>query len=404
MRRTLSGLSFALLALTVFAASFPATARAETVGCGSEITTHLFELKKSIVADAKAGLVDQALLQLKEFDDYKDAPQAADARLAVAKAAREDGRAQESADLLKITVKEDPYNLVTPDSLALLCTILYEDLKDEKQYQQYLSQLATNYYPGIPVVAQARSAYEGKFVDAPKAKKILLDETLGGGSIVDRGCYPGFCNNSQWEVICTLGEAGYVVHDNHYHRGSILTADVMSQYGLVIINGGRTVGRMPLPEAAIESIVNYVNAGGRLLIVGASKTYGGTGMEPGQMAEYLNPLVSRFGLEFDADYTTGAARVKCKPADHPAMKGVDEFLCEFGTRVSGGTPLGFYESIPVMAVTNYGKGVVMAAGIGRAFRGSTIGNLCATDKQKAEAQVNRAFLVKLAQYLTSSVK
>jgi hypothetical protein len=212
--------------------------------------------------------------------------------------------------------------------------------------------------------------------------------------------YYGSCNFGQWDVARTLGGAGFVVHDNVFMGGyAARTLDMISQYGLVIMNAGRSDGGA-MPQAAIDQIVNYVSSGGRLLIVCASKTLG-----TGQMPQFYNPLVNRFGLWFDEDYTTGGGTVKCTPADHPAVKGVDQFLCTFGTRVSGGTPLGFYQSIPLIAITNYGKGVVMAAGIGTGFQGNTIGDRhCATDKQKAETQVNRTFLNKLAQYLTSTVK
>ena len=63
--------------------------------------------------------------------------------------------------MLEKAYADDPYNKISPDCLWLLCGILYYDLKDMKTYEDYMTKLAVNYYPEIPVVAQARQAFKG---------------------------------------------------------------------------------------------------------------------------------------------------------------------------------------------------------------------------------------------------
>lgn len=396
MRRTWSAFGFVFIAL---AASLCVPVFAESVGCGPEevkqTSASIAELTKTIKVFASKGQVDQALALLKGYDQYKLTPDAAEARLEVAKACKAARRFSEAAGLLKKTAAEDPYNRVAPESLGLLAQILYFDMKDTASYNDYLTRLAVEYYPGVPIVAQARAAFGRGFQDAPVTQKILLDETLGEATIFDRS-YLGSNNFGQWDAIRTLGEAGFVVHDNGWQRGSKLSLSIMNQYGLVIMNGGDSSGKS-LPPDSIEEIANYVRGGGKLLVVCAGKTLG-----IGKMPQFYAPLISRFGLELDEEYTTGKSTVKCTPASHSLMIGTGQFQATFGIRVQGGTPVGYYGSDPIISMAKFGKGTVVAAGIGTGFQGNTIGDLYRdTEAKKAEAMINRTFLLKLTQNLLS---
>lgn len=393
MRRMFSAVGIVLIALALVPASAETLSIYEEARQASQQVT---ETTKQIKDLAASGQIDEALALLNIYDQNPLAPEGADARLALAKACRSAKRFSEAAALLKKTAAEDPYNRVAPESLGLLATILYYDLKDSTSYNDYLTRLAVEYYPGIPIVAQARAAFGGNLQDAPVSQKILLDETLGESSIFTRS-YLGSSNFCQWDVIRTLGEGGFVVHDNGLQPGSKLSLSIMNQYGLVIMNGGDSSGKS-FPEASIEEIVNYVRGGGRLLVVSASITLG-----IGKMPQYYSPLMSRFGLEFDEGYTTGNSTVKCKPASHPAMKDTDQFRATFGIRVTGGTPIGYYGSDPIISMVKFGKGTVVAAGIGTGFQGNTIGNLYrTTEAKKAEARINRTFLLQLVRNLLST--
>lgn len=380
-----------------------APARAESIGCGPEevkdTSKYINELVNEIDTACKEERVGDALSKLEEFAKWPLAPDRASCRLTIAKLMVKEGMNHEAVDLLKLLVKDDPYNRCTPEALMLLSSTIYYNLNDHNSYGEYITKLATDYYPEIPVVKQVRASCGENPPDSPKEKKILLDESLHEASIFGR-FHLGSTNFCQWDVIRTLGEAGFTVHDNGWVNNASLTMDIMNRYGLVIMNGGSSEVDASIPQQAIKEIVDYVNGGGRLLVVCASKTLG-RGCEP----QYLNQLMRKFGMSFDEDYTTGGSTVKCTPLSHSLMNDIKEFKATFGTNISGGTAVAMYNESPIIAVKSCGKGMVIAAGIGTGLMGNTIGDLYRyTDKQKAEAQVNRQFILTLVRNILSGVR
>lgn len=399
MRRLVLATLFIFVLLAVMVSISPRT-YAESLGCGpadvQRISAQIIRVTKGISSFAAKGQCDQAIALLKEFDPYPLCPDAAESRLVIAKALRKAGRSSEAAKLLRLTAANDRYNKCTPESLSLLANILYFDLKDRTEYSSYMAMLAVEYYPGIPEVLEARKSFGKELPSVPISQKILLDETLGEASIFNR-FFLGSSNFCQWDVIRTLGENGFIVHDNSGRAPSGLIRSVMNQYGLVIMNGGFTNGRTMSPKI-IGEIVSYVDGGGKLLVVNGTATCGGA-----NSGKYYNPLMRKFGMEFDESYSTGNTwNLECTPAPHPAMSGISKFNCGWASRLSGGTPLGYYNNQMIMSIAQYGKGTVIASAMGTGFMGCTIGDLYRnTAEKQAQAKLNRDLVLKLAQYLTS---
>jgi hypothetical protein len=240
-------------------------------------------------------------------------------------------------------------------------------------------------------------------VDEPLVRmKILLDTSLKESSIFDRGPF-GSNNFGQYEVARVLAEAGYIVHTNDRRQsqpGSIkelkLTPDVVNLYGLIILNG-RYGGSAdpPIPQEVIKILVEYVEAGGNLLVVGSGKSLGS-----GKTASYYNPLLQPFGMSFEEG--VDLPEKSAAASDHPAVNGLVGFEHRCGVPVTAenGDVLGYVEGQPMMALVHYGKGKVIAAGLGAGFRGSSIGS--GQQGATERARNNRGLLVRLASYLLTS--
>lgn len=400
MRKAVAFVRF-VFALAAVVAVLCVPLRAEITGANDyqSVSAHLSAVESLISSCVDAGKLDDALTQLEEFDKYQQANDLAKCRLSVAEALRDAKRSQEAADLLKKVADDDPYNKVAPDAIWLLCNILYNDLKDTKSYGAYLTKLTTGYLPSIPSVKAARALYGATPPDMPRSQKILLDQTQGEASIFDRD-HTGSCNFSQWGVIRALGKAGYAVHDNGFQPGEKLTAQSMSPYGLVIMTDGYA-GSPPVSENTIKEITDYVQGGGRLLVVCSSKAVG----DHTAPAHY-NALVRQFGLEFDDQAELGqGSTVACTPGRHACVRGLKQFHATFGTRVTGGTAIGHYKSDPIAGITTYGDGIVVAAGIGTGFEGNTMSQSATpSDSDRQVTADNKAFLLKLAAYLMSGVQ
>ncbi|MHC4649048.1 MAG: hypothetical protein ACYTBJ_26645, partial [Planctomycetota bacterium] len=89
-------------------------------------------------------------------------------------------------------------------------------------------------------------------------------------------------------------------------------------------------------------------------------------------------------------------------ADHPAMKGLTGFWAASGVPVfvEEGEVLGYVDGEPAIAITKYGKGRVIAAGLGSGFMGGCLRDN-ASGKPEAR-QNNRQLLVNLVSYLLAS--
>jgi tetratricopeptide (TPR) repeat protein len=360
---------------------------------------YLKALSEMVSSQLAEGQIDAAVAIMKGFEDYPLAMEAPAAYLSIAKAAREKKRPGLAVELLSTSYKKDPFSKEAPESLLLLADILDKDMNPREDANGVLGLLFTDYYPFNPYVLKARKRMD--IEEPPVSMKILLDASLKESSIFDRGPF-GSNNFGQYEVARVLAEAGYIVHTNDRQQsepGSLkaltLTTDVVSLYGVIILNG-RYGGSAdpPMPREVIKILVEYVKAGGNLLVVGSGRRLGS-----GKTAHYYNPLVQPFGLSFvegvDLPRKTAAA------SDHPSVNGLGNFYHVYGVpvKVNDGDVLGYVEEQPMMALSRYGKGKVIAAGLGAGFRGSSIGSGLGGGTERSRN--NKKLLIRLTSYLLS---
>ncbi|MEE9610008.1 MAG: hypothetical protein V3W19_02095 [Desulfatiglandales bacterium] len=358
---------------------------------------YLKALSEMVSDRLSKGQVDAAVTIMKGFDDYPLAVEAPWAYLSIAKAAREKGRFGLAAELLSTSYKKDPYSKEAPETLLLLADILDKDVNPHEDANGVLGLLCTNYYPFNPYVIKARKRMDME--DSPVSMKILLDTSLGESSIFDRGPF-GSNNFGQYEVAHVLAEAGYIIHTNDCQRSGRggskgLTPDVVNLYGVIILNGRYGGGAdPPIPREVIKTLVEYVKAGGNLLVVASGRRLGS-----GKTAHYYNPLLKPFGMSFEEN--VDLPRKSATASDHPAVNGLSSFEHRVGVPVTveNGDVLGYVEEQPMMALVHYGKGKVIAAGLGAGFRGSSIG--AGRGGGTERSRNNRELLIRLTSYLLS---
>jgi uncharacterized membrane protein len=143
----------------------------------------------------------------------------------------------------------------------------------------------------------------------------------------------------------------------------------------------------------VKTLVEYVKAGGNLLVIASGKSIGS-----GKTAQYYNPLLQPFGLSFVESVDLPTKLVVA--SDHPAVDGLGDFYHVHGAPVTveSGDVLGYVEQQPMMAIARYGKGKVVAAGLGPALMGSYLD----IKERGKRAGINRELLARLASYLLSS--
>ncbi len=340
-------------------------------------------ISQALVADQ----VQAAVTLMTAFEKYPLAVERATAYLEIAKAARQ-LRPQLAAELLRQSCRLDPFHRVAPESLFLLGTILEQELDRPAEAREVWTRLATDYYPFHPYVLQVKEKVR---VNRPDPNHtILLDASLRESSIFDR--YPlGACNFGQFDVIRILAQAGYTVHANDPGMGvrrgqAALTPEVVHLYGLIVLNScyGGTADP-PIPQNAIQVLVNYVEAGGSLLIMAGGKELG-----DGKTAQYYNPLLQTFGLQFDPEVSL--SNTQAHATNHPAMRNLSTFRQVHGVpvQVREGDVLALVDNRPVIGLARYGKGRVIAAGLGQVFVGDLLSDQWAA---------NRQLLVSLVSYL-----
>jgi tetratricopeptide (TPR) repeat protein len=363
---------------------------------------YLKALSEMVSDRLSEGQVDAAVTIMKGFEDYPLAVEVPWAYLSIAKAAREKGRFGLAAELLSTSYKKDPYSKEAPESLLLLAGILDKDVNPREDANGVLGLLCADYYPFNPYVMKGRKRIDVE--DPPVSMKILLDTSLGESSIFDRGPF-GSNNFGQYEVAGVLAEAGYIVHTNDRRQsggGSLkartLTPDVVNLYGLIILNG-RYGGSAdpPIPQDVIKTLIEYVESGGNLLVVASGKRLGN-----GKTAKYYNPILQPFGMSFEENVDLPLKSATA--SDHPAVNGLVGFehRCGVPVTVENGDVLGYVEEQPMLALSRYGKGKVIAAGLGACFRGGSIG--AGQEGATERARNNRELLVRLASYLLSSAE
>jgi hypothetical protein len=366
----------------------------------SEPYRYLKALSDMVSDHLSVGQVDAAVRVMKGFDDYPLAEEVPVAYLKIAKAARDQQRPDLAVELLNTSCKLDPFSREAPESLTLLAQILDRDMKRHEEADAVLARLCVDYFPFNRYVMEVSKRTH---VEMPSSSKmILLDASLGESSVFDRGP-TGSYNFGQCEVMRILTEPGFTVHTNDRRQSiarvrNVLTPDIVNRYGLIVLNGGYG-GRAdpPIPLEVIDTLVEYVGDGGSLLVVASGKRLGS-----GKMAQYYNPLVQRFGLRFIED--VDLPRELATATSHPAMNGLESFVHTFGVpvRVDNGDILGYVNEQPVMALAQYGRGKVIAAGLGSGLMGNTLGT--GDGREGEKVRMNTELLVRLASYLLSSGK
>jgi hypothetical protein len=121
---------------------------------------------------------------------------------------------------------------------------------------------------------------------------------------------------------------------------------------LVVINPDRTV-----QKAYLDSVVRYVEGGGRLLVLDSARNTKST----------AESLLWPFGLAVNHEPGgTSAGAVY-------GIEGAPTVAAESACEVTGGVPFAFIEGRPVGAAVRFGKGTVVAIGFSSRFSDATMG-------------------------------
>ena len=100
---------------------------------------------------------------------------------------------------------------------------------------------------------------------------------------------------------------------------------LLQQYDAVYV-GGRINGIDP--DAQV--LVDYVNGGGNVFIMGGAGSTGGYGGDPVLEAAAWNPFLNEFGLAFSTVYDAGSGTFDPVDTDHPIFNGVDGLFQSVG--------------------------------------------------------------------------
>lgn len=103
------------------------------------------------------------------------------------------------------------------------------------------------------------------------------------------------------------------------------TLNLLMQYDAVFV-GGRVSAADPDPQVLID----YVNAGGNVFIMGGCGYTGGYDGNPVVEAAAWNPFLNTFGLAFSTAYDAGSGSFNPVDTDHPIFAGVDALYQSVG--------------------------------------------------------------------------
>tara|TARA_R110002096_G_scaffold173781_4_gene348344 strand:- start:38241 stop:39005 length:765 start_codon:yes stop_codon:yes gene_type:complete len=129
----------------------------------------------------------------------------------------------------------------------------------------------------------------------------------------------GLTGNTLANAMTSAGHSWTV--DN----SSAFELSLLQQYDAVYL-GGRINGNDP--DAQV--LVDYVNSGGNVFLMGGSGTTGGYGGNPVLEAAAWNPFLNEFGLAFSTAYDAGSGTFNPEDTDHPIFQGVDALFQSVG--------------------------------------------------------------------------
>ena len=354
---------------------------------------HIILTLQDIISKAiKMNHPDTAKAMLAGFEKYPMCTEAAATRLRVAYTLRDAKRCEEALELLKENDSKDPLNAVATESLFAMAELLRSCLGKGDDADQVLAKLVTNYIAEDEFVLKGREMLKTNPPPVPKNKLILLDESQNESSVFNRG------NSGQWIGARLLFDAGFVVHTNGRYgsivRKGIPTPDVMSRYGLIIMNNTyRTTTSPPLPDALIDNLVSYVEGGGSLMVIA-----GGFSLWGGREVEFYNPLMKRFGIGFAERSELPRASAPARAVSGGPIGEPFDFHPEYGVEVmpDGGTVLAYYGSLPIAVVKNYGLGKIVALGTGMGFLNANL-----ADNSPKTSGINKKAFVRFVSYALS---
>lgn len=224
----------------------------------------------------------------------------------------------------------------------------------------------------------------------PNGRRVLLDSSQQEFRVNDINRETGVsCNFGCPDALATLQAAGYAVSTNLGSRPESLTPQYLASFGAVVMNGryGGT-DKPPLPGWLVDALAGYVSQGGSLLVVA------GCGGEQ-RDAQFYNPLLSRFGIRFGEN--TRLSRDSAALAIAPQFGRVGTCHAVHGIPVtaSGGAAIATFDGKPVIIGASYGRGRVIAAGMGSGFAGQGLSSGCHAPTPDG----NKALLVLLMRIL-----
>lgn len=169
-----------------------------------------------------------------------------------------------------------------------------------------------------------------------------------------------------------------------------ITLDDLKDSSILVI-ASPDLSKFRNPE--IKSIIDFVKLGGGLLIMS------GAGGDPGHMSN-LNDISGKFGIKFNNDQVIDKEincglptipKIKTFPNPHPIIKGISNLCYRAGcslTVFNKAIPIALSNDIsipplrPVIAVSQYGNGGIVAIGTYELFRSTGLGGIENPDHKK----------------------
>jgi len=252
---------------------------------------------------------------------------------------------------------------------------------------------------------------------------ILIDESHLESSTSDilAGC--GSCYFGQYAVKKILEEAGHSVTVN---RNLPLTQHFLSRFRMVILNGkyaeepgcgcggrrdrctcgdectcgttselGKENLTVRFKDEEINALEDYINNGGRLLVVVGGRLLGG-----GINIPFYNPLLAKFDIQIAEKIHLDGMKEVNNLSAHPVTQGINSIYLRHGANLMSNSAevIVRYDGKPVLLVEKHGKGKVIVFGGGTALMGQCLNPLfCPQQKVVSE---NTTLLLNIVKYLS----
>jgi hypothetical protein len=200
---------------------------------------------------------------------------------------------------------------------------------------------------------------------AANGKKALIDLNHSAGHI--RGW--GYYNHAQYMTKELLENAGFDVEVN---ERDLLTTDSLKSVDLLICHYYWTgwPGFRPYLKSELSAVLGFVENGGSLLVIGCDREDGGN------MSKAANELVKEFGLMFELDEISEQNGL-AKPARDQNVISFDKPVqVQLPVSVQGEDAITLLQldGLPIVKAKQFGRGKVIAAGVGMSFLDCYLGD------------------------------